>query len=83
MNGYNNAYVQFKEGLNIRPDTLTELTSQQCDYTHESWRGLEQWLTNQQLPVAKLITSAHLYYEILRVDWRHYENTGTVGNAGI
>ena len=83
MDGYNGAYIGFKHRLSIRPDTLKTLERDQCNYNFRVWRGMEKWLTDDKLPTSWSKQSEHLHYEILRVDWRHYEDAGTDRNLSV
>jgi len=73
----NSAYTEFKQRIRVRPDTLEVISSEKCNHKYQSWSGLEEWLTQGIVPKARPKKRTDLHYEILRVDWRHYEDAGT------
>lgn len=83
LGGSNSAYTEFKRKLNERPDTLEMISSEKCNQKYQSWSGLEEWLTQGILPKARPKKKTDLHYEILRINWKHYEDAGTDRNAHI
>ena len=71
------AYTQFKQKTRERPDTLEVISVAKCNQKYQSWSGLEEWLTRGMLPKAMPKKKTDLHYEILRVNWKHYEDAGT------
>lgn len=79
----NGAYTEFKQKIRERPDTLEVISSEKCNHKYQSWDGLEEWLTQGIPPQARPKKKTDLHYEILRVNWKHYEDAGTDTNAHI
>jgi hypothetical protein len=79
----NSAYTEFKQRIRERPDTLEVISSEKCNHKYQSWSGLEEWLTQGIVPKARPKKRTDLHYEILRVDWKHYEDAGTDTNTPI
>lgn len=79
----NNIYKGFKKQLGEHSGALEIISSEKCNYKYQSLSGMEKWLTQNILPIPLPKESEHLHYEILRVNWRHYEDAGTERNIGV
>ena len=70
------AYTEFKQRIGQRPDTLEVVCAEKTNQKYQSWTGLEEWITEGIYPQPRPKKKTDLHYEILRVNWKHFEGDG-------
>ena len=71
------AYTEFKQRIQQRPGTLEVVCVEKTNQKYQSWTGLEEWITEGIYPQPRPKKKTDLHYEILRINWKHFEDAGS------